>query len=82
MYKFQIVDADSQEILMDEDHKDLDFISELFRTSTNPDVMDCLITDSQNRRRMCTYDSHSIHQEGKKTIYKILFKTKLAKEHV
>ena len=82
LYKIQIVDTNTQETLIDEDHNDLDFISKLFRTSTNPDIMDCIIMDSKNRARSCVYDSHSIIKNGEDTIYRIFFKMKLVKERV
>lgn len=80
MYKFQIVDAFNQEILIEEECNDLNFISELFRTSPNPDVMDCMITDSKNRTLSCKYDCHSVIKNDENITYRIFFKTKLVKE--
>ena len=60
MYKIQIVDVVNEEILIEEDHNDLNFISELFNTSPNPNVIDCLITDSMNKTRKCKFVSCSL----------------------
>ena len=76
MYKIQIVDVFNKEILIEEDHNDLNFISELFNTSQNPNVIDCLITDSMNRTRRCKFVTCSMIDDGRDTICKMFFKTK------
>jgi hypothetical protein len=42
------VDAFSQEVLKEENHEDLHAVTELFRSSQNPIVIDCFITDNKN----------------------------------
>jgi len=70
------VDDFNKEILIEEDHNDLNFISELFNTSQNPNAIDCLITDSMNRTRRCKFVTCSMIDDGRDTICKIFFKTK------
>ena len=82
MYKIQIVDVFNKEILIEEDHNDLNFISELFNTSQNPNAIHCLITDSMNRTRRCKFVTCSMIDDGRDTICKMFFKTKPMKIQV
>ncbi len=76
MYKIQIVDAFSQEILKEENHEDLDAVTELFRSSQNPNVIDCFITDDKNRTRRGKFVTCTINEEDNGKIYKLYFKMK------
>ena len=82
MYKFQIVDAFTKEILLEKDHASLNYISEIFRTNQNHMRKDCIITDNKNRILHCQYVSHSIVNSGNETVYTLFFKTKLENVNV
>ncbi len=74
LYKIQIVDAFSQEILKEENHEDLDAVTELFRSSQNPNIIDCSITDDNKRTRRGKFVTCTIDEEESNKIYKLYFK--------
>ncbi|MBB6443590.1 hypothetical protein [Bacillus benzoevorans] len=74
MYKIHFVDAFSQEILKEENREDLHAVTELFRSSQNPNVIDCIITDGKNRTRRGKFVTCTINEENNDKIYKLHFK--------
>ena len=76
MYKLQICNALTQEILREKTYKKPDLILSLIESGTKG--QECFLFDEQRKTLKGTYVTHSSFDEGDTKVYKVLFKVKLS----
>ncbi|MBT2700368.1 hypothetical protein QF028_003492 [Neobacillus sp. B4I6] len=76
MYKLQICNALTQEILREKTYKKPDLILSLIESGTKG--QECFLFDEQRKTLKGTYVTHSSFNEGDTKVYKVLFKVKLS----
>jgi hypothetical protein len=76
LYKLQICNALTQEILRVKTYKKPDLILSLIESGTKG--QECFLFDEQRRTLKGEYVSHSINMEADTQVYKVLFKVKLS----
>ncbi|QIZ07591.1 hypothetical protein HFZ78_13330 [Priestia megaterium] len=76
MYKLQICNALTQEILREKTYKKPDLILSLIESGTKG--QECFLFDEQRKTFKGTYVTHSSFNEGDTKVYKVLFKVKLS----
>ncbi|WHZ05846.1 hypothetical protein QNH48_14995 [Neobacillus sp. YX16] len=82
MYKMQLCNVYTQEILREEDFDTPDVINNLIHSAKKSDLdgLDAFIIDSKKRTLKADYVTHSIVTEANTKVYKIFFKTSIAKK--
>lgn len=76
MYKLQICNALTHEVLREKTYKKPDLILSLIESATNG--QECFLFDEQCRTFKGTYVSHSSFFDGDTQVYKMLFQLKLS----
>ncbi|MBT2730306.1 hypothetical protein J7E63_26040 [Bacillus sp. ISL-75] len=76
MYKLQICNALTQEILREKTYKKPDLILSLIESGIKG--QECFLFDEQRKTLKGTYVTHSSFNEGDTKVYKVLFKVKLS----
>jgi len=76
LYKLQICNALTQEILREKTYKKPDLILSLLESAAKG--QECFLFDEELRTLKGEYISHSIMMEADTQVYKVLFKVKLS----
>jgi hypothetical protein len=76
LYKLQICNALTQEILREKTYKKPDHILSLIESGAKG--QECFLFDEELRTLKGTYVTHSSFIEGDTKVYKVLFKVKLS----
>jgi hypothetical protein len=76
LYKLQICNALTQEILREKTYKKPDLILSLIESGIKG--QECFLFDEQRKTLKGTYVTHSSFNEGDTKVYKVLFKVKLS----
>ena len=76
MYKLQIYNAQTQEILREKTYKKPDLILSLLESGAKG--QECFLFDEERRTLKGDYVSHSVFMEADTKVYKALFNVKLS----
>jgi hypothetical protein len=76
LYKLQICNALTQEILREKTYKKPDLILSLIESGAKG--QECFLFDEQRRTLKGDYVSHTVLMEADTEVYKVLFKVKLS----
>ncbi|WP_026566597.1 hypothetical protein [Bacillus sp. UNC41MFS5] len=76
MYKLQICNAQTQEILREKTYKKPDLIFSLLESGAKGQV--CFLFDEERRTLKGDYVSHSVFKEADTEVYKALFKVRIS----
>lgn len=76
MYKLQICNAQTQEILREKTYKKPDLILSLLESGAKG--QECFLFDEERRTLKGDYVSHSVYKEADTEVYKAFFKVKLS----
>ncbi|WHY68832.1 hypothetical protein [Neobacillus sp. SuZ13] len=76
MYKLQICNAQTQEILREKTYKKPDLILSLLESGAKG--QECFLFDEERRTLKGDYVSHSVYMEADTKVYKAVFKVKLS----
>jgi hypothetical protein len=76
LYKLQVCNALTQEILREKTYQEPDLIFSLIESAEKG--QECFLFDEERRTLKGAYVSHMVSIENNITVYKVLFKVKLA----